>query len=93
MINLKLSLTNPWWHRFENIRSYHGSTPFKNKFWEFQLMKSDEILAVDLRISTRTDHAGFDLWIGLIGYAVNLVIYDNRHWNPDTNDWFIEEWK
>ncbi len=87
MINLRFSLENPWWNRFDSIYCTHGKTPFKHKFWEVQVMKSDDIVAFDLRITTRTDHAGVDLWLGLLGYAVNLQIYDNRHWNAEKKDW------
>jgi len=91
MINIRYSLENPWWNRFANIKSWAGKTPFKNKFWEVQVMRSDDIVAFDLRITTRTDHAGVDLWLGLLGYAVNLQFYDNRHWNTETNDWNVYE--
>ncbi len=87
MINLRFSIENPWWNRFESIYSAHGSTPLKNKFWELQTMKSDDIIAFDLRVTTQTDHAGLDLWVGLLGYAVNLKFYDNRHWNHELRMW------
>ncbi len=89
MINLRFSVENPWWDRFENIYAAHGATLFKHKFWEVQVMKSDDIIAVDLRITTRQDHAGIDLWLGLLGYAINLQIYDHRHWNHEEKRWEI----
>lgn len=89
MINLRFSLSNPWWNRFENVYSNAGETPFKNKFWEVQLLKSDDIVSFDLRVTTRCDHAGVDLWIGLFGYSVNLNFYDNRHWNPEKGAWEV----
>jgi hypothetical protein len=87
MINLKFLITNPWWDRFENVYAVAGQTPIKNKFWEFQIIKSDDILSFDLRITHRTDHAGVDLWVGLLGYSMNLNLYDNRHWDIETNTW------
>lgn len=87
MINLKFSLENPWWNRFDNIKSWTGKTPFKHKFWEAQVMRSDDIVAFDLRITTRTDHAGVDLWVGLLGYSVNLQFYDSRHWDYELRMW------
>lgn len=93
MINIKFSITNPWTDRFENIRCWWGRTGLPNKFWECQIMKSDDIIAVDLRITTRCDHAGPDLWLGLLGYAVNIKIYDSRHWDHETQQWNIEELK
>lgn len=46
-------------------------------------MKDNDIIAVDFRVTTRQDHAGVDLWLGLVGYAVNFKFYDNRHWNHE----------
>lgn len=87
MFNFRFSLTNPWWTRFESIYSAHGKTPVKHKCWEVQVMKSDDLVAVDLRITTRSDHAGVDLWLGLLGYSINMLLYDNRHWNIEEKDW------
>ena len=89
MINLRFSLTNPWWNRFENVYSNAGKAPFENKFWEVQLLKSDDIVSLDLRITTRCDHAGVDMWLGLFGYSVNLNFYDNRHWNSEKGAWEV----
>lgn len=89
MINVRLSLENPWWDRFDNVYATSGKTPFKNKFWEFQTMRSDDIVALDLRITARTDHAGVDLWLGLLGYAVNLKFYDNRHWDSEAGKYTV----
>jgi hypothetical protein len=87
MINLKFLITNPWWSRFENVYANAGKTPLKNKCWEFQIIKSDDIISFDLRITHRTDHAGIDLWVGLLGYSMNINLYDNRHWDHETNTW------
>jgi hypothetical protein len=89
MINLKFSITNPWCNRFDSLYCASGSTPFKNKFWEVQTMKTDDILTIDLRITARQSHAGVDLWLGIFGYAVNLQFYDNRHWDNEAGDWQV----
>ena len=87
MINLRFSLENPWWDRFENIRIWSGKTPWKNKFWEVQVMKSDDIVAFDFRVSAMRDHAGAEIWLGLLGYSINLHFYDSRHWDSEDSDW------
>lgn len=89
MFNLKFNLTNPWWDRFETVYWTAGGTPFEHKFYEVQVMKSDDIVAFDLRVTTRCDHAGIDLWLGLFGYSINLNFYDNRHWNSQEGRWVI----
>lgn len=89
MINLQFSLTNPLWNRFKTIYSKANSTPFKHKFYEIQIMESDDIVTIDLRITTRRSHSGVDLWLGLFGYSINLNFYDNRHWNSEEGRWMI----
>lgn len=89
MINFRFSLENPWWDRFEILFWKAGGTPFKHKFWELQAMKTDDLIAVDLRITSRCDHAGIDLWLGLLGYSINFNLYDNRHWNTKEGRWVV----
>ena len=83
MINIKFGLSNPWWNRFESLWNKAGATPFEHKYWEIQIMKSDDIVTLDLRITARQSHAGVDIWLGLFGYAVNLQFYDSRHWGEN----------
>lgn len=89
MFQLRFNIENPYWDRFESIRIWHGKTFFKHKFWECQILKSDDIFAFDLRINFRTDHAGLDLWLGLFGYSVNCMFYDHRHWNSEEQRYFV----
>ncbi len=86
MIQIRISIDS-WLDRFESLYATTGPTPFKHKFWEFQIIKSNDLLAFDLRLTSRQDHAGLDLWLGLAGYSVNFVFYDHRHWNSQTNTW------
>jgi hypothetical protein len=88
MINLKLEIINPFTDRFENIKCWAGSTFVTNKYWEIQLIKSNDIISFDLRISTQCSHAGVDIWLGLVGYSLNLQIYDSRHWNYEENGYY-----
>jgi hypothetical protein len=81
MINFKFEIVNPWSSRFGNIFCHAGSTPIKNKFWEVQAMRTDDIVSLDFRITTHCDHAGVDLWLGLASYSINFRLYDARHWD------------
>ena len=90
MIVITFAIQNPYfqsWKSFKNIRNWHGSTPFKNKYWEFEVMKSGEIVMFDLTVRIRCDHAGTTLGLGLFGYSINMTLYDNRHWDHKTNTW------
>jgi hypothetical protein len=87
MINLKFDLTNPFTDRFESLGAWSGKIPIPNKFWELQTLKTDDIVSVNFQITVNRDHAGLELWLGLFGYSVNFLIYDNRHWNYDEQRW------
>jgi hypothetical protein len=90
MLALTFSLQNPYfkgWRDFKNIRHWHGSLPFKNKYWEFEVMRSGALAEFDFTVRTRFDHAGVTLGLGLFNYSVNLTAYDNRHWDHMTDTW------
>ena len=36
---------------------------------------------------TGYDHAGPEFELGLLGYNVQLGMYDTRHWNNETDSW------
>jgi hypothetical protein len=88
MITLTFAIQLPnfqGWKDFKNIRNWHGSTPFKNKYWEFELLKSGDIVLFDFTVRTRCDHPGATLGLGLFGYSINVTLYDKRHWDYNIN--------
>jgi len=61
-----------------------------HKFFEAQLDRfRDSGFFFDFQCCWRTkcDHAGFEFTIEIAGFYFGIKIYDNRHWNYDTNDW------
>jgi hypothetical protein len=87
MINLKIGITNPWSERFDSLLCREG--PITNhKYWEFQVMRTNDVLVVDISYTVKQDHAGFNVWLGLLGYSVNFIIYDIRHWDYKNNQWY-----
>ena len=90
MIYFNVNIRNPrWWNRFENIKSWSGSTPWKNKYWEVEITKGPELFRVEFEFTTQQDHAGTRLELGLTGYTLNCTFYDNRHWDIENNRWMI----
>lgn len=88
MIYLNLNLRNPWWmERFADIKTWHGSTPMKNKYWEIQVIKTDNLFRFEFEFTIRQDHAGMNLELGLFGYEIHFTIYDNRHWDYENGQW------
>jgi hypothetical protein len=59
----------------------------KNKSIEFNLYKTGTILGIEFDLTTRQDHAGLRLMLGLLSWQVELQVYDARHWNSLTEDW------
>jgi len=81
MILITLALQNPFFKSFKDfkdIRHWHGSLPFKHKFWEIEVMKAGYLFEFDFGIRTG-DHAGVFLGLGLLNYSCNISYYDNRH--------------
>lgn len=92
MIAITFSLQNPKfssWRDFKNIRNWAGQLPFKNKFWEFEVLKSGALVEFDFTVRARCDHAGATLGLGLFNYSILLSFYDNRHWNHNENRYYI----
>lgn len=90
MIYLNFNVRNPrWWDRFNNIRCWAGETPFKHKYWEVQIIKHDNLLRLEFELTTRQDHAGANLELGLFGYEIHFTFYDNRHWNSHEGRWMV----
>lgn len=89
MIYFNFNIRNPWWDRFANIKVWSGETPIKHKYWEVQITKCDNLLRVEFETTTRQDHAGVRLELGLLGYEIDFTIYDNRHWNSEEGRWMF----
>lgn len=88
MIYFNFNLRNPWWdNRFENIYCASGETPIKHKFWEFQLMKTENVFRIELDVTTRCDHAGVNFELALLGYQFSINFYDSRHWHYEKGRW------
>lgn len=88
MIYFNINVRNPsWWNRWASIKCWSGSTPFKHKYWEVQIMKSCELFRIEFNWTVREDHAGLRLELGLLGYQIDFSFYDSRHWDIEKNDW------
>jgi len=89
MLLFQLNIRNPWSARFSNIKCWSGNTPLKNKFWELEILKTTDIFTVMLNWTHRQSHAGMFFELGALGYSISFQIYDNRHWDQETNSWVI----
>lgn len=90
MIYFNFNLAIPFWgDRWANVYNKSGNTPWKHKFWEFQVMKDAVVARIEFGCRFRTDHAGVNVGLGLLGYAVEFSFYDSRHWDDETNTYKV----
>jgi hypothetical protein len=92
LIYLNFKIKNPFVRdSFKNLFCRSGHI-VGHKYWEFELWSVDELVDIELRLEwSGSDHAGPHIQICLFGIGIAAKIYDNRHWNYDTNAWEIYE--
>ena len=88
MINLQLGLSNPWAkENFKNLWHTGGSVT-SHKHWELKFIRhAYTLFEVHVGLTARQDHAGLSSTLGLLGYSINLHVYDDRHWDDENNCW------
>ena len=89
MINLKFAIEYPFTRlAFNHSFNRCWETFFKNKYFEFEVLQDCEYLInFNFNWTTRCDHAGVRLELGLFGYELMFHFYDNRHWDYHANTW------
>lgn len=72
----------------------------KYKAWEIEVGKFKEWNWFDFKIrwTRHCDHAGFELFLELLGFWINFHIYDGRHWKYDEKRYYfpgeaLKEWE
>ena len=88
MIDLTFGLTNPFCRRWSTI-FYKDKLFFKHKSVEVQVVKDSTIVSFAFQLTTRRDHAGVTLTVGLVGYSAILSLHDTRHWNEEKERYCI----
>jgi hypothetical protein len=69
-----------------NILKMFGGRLGNNWAWEFNFYATHSWIMIDGRINFRGDHRGLFLMIGVLGYALDINIYDMRHGNDYHGD-------
>lgn len=94
MFKFALQLKNPFFKENDNFLSktyFHFENKlFGTKAINFQISRFDSYYLVDFDLDIRfsgRDHAGpnFDFWI--LGFGLNLNLYDVRHWDYENECW------
>jgi len=60
-----------------------------NKWFGIHLNLLGNIFSFDLCWTRRSDHAGFNFDLTILGQSFIFYTYDNRHWDDEKNDWEI----
>ena len=89
MINICFNITNPWSDTFKNLWCRAYRTPFKHKHIELEVLRYSTVVSFTFRWTVRQDHAGIEVEAGVLGYNIHFQFYDNRHWDPLTNQYYI----
>lgn len=93
MLHFSFHLQNPWnkysSQGFRNL-CYVVRTLSKHKSISLEVLYQKHMLAeFELSIVWRgRDHAGPEISLGLLRYAVRVNLYDHRHWDDASNDWY-----
>lgn len=94
---LLFNITNPFRSFLKNFwryRWYWDKKLSSHKWFEIEAFIDGEHLIelqLDLRFRGR-DHAGPSIELVLFCLAINLKIYDHRHWNYKANRWENHNW-
>ena len=88
MIYLNLNIRNPWSSRFENVWNNAGSIT-KNKSWEIEILKTENLFRFEFQFTVMQDHAGIGLELGLFGWEFHIGAHDNRHWDYENKCWEV----
>lgn len=86
MIEFSFEISNPWSNLYKVLKIFHGKIT-KNKYWELTITRSSHIISLGVSVTARRDHAGFRVHLALLSLAIELNIYDHRHWDLLTNNW------
>jgi hypothetical protein len=78
MININCNITNPFLDRWSVVWGWFGFLS-AHKVLEFNIYRTDCIIAASLNVRIRTDHPGINLMFGVLGYEVEIHMYDTRH--------------
>ena len=97
MLRASLHLINPWFKETETERSFKNlfcseRAITEHKYYCFEVIHyGRDLLEATVELSWRgQDHAGPDFTFGLLTYSIHFQIYDNRHWNHDTGNWYTK---
>ena len=88
MIHISFGLSNPWGQPFDNLWNRSGLIT-NHTAWEVELLQTRTVIGFEFSYTRRQSHAGLTVELALLGYSASFMIYDTRHWNPETGAWEV----
>lgn len=81
LFELRAQLTNPCVpDYFKNFGAVYGRI-CQHWAWELEhCFYPRALVDIDISITAREDHQGFNFTVGVLGYGVHFTIYDTRHY-------------
>jgi hypothetical protein len=90
MININLSIANPFSDRFSMVSNLNKMLG-KYVALEANIYRTATIINLTLAYSIRQDHAGLRIEFGMLGYNCEFHIYNTRHWDYKKKAWDIHD--
>jgi len=88
MIYFNFRIDYPWSTRWRTLFCKHGLFGKGTKAWELNGYATHQIVDFSFELKRGyIDHRGVFLMIGLFGYALELDVYDTRHWDNQWGVW------
>ena len=88
MIHISFGLSNPWGKPFDNLWNRSGLIT-NHKSWEVELLQTRTLIGFEISYTRRQSHAGLTVELAVLGRSFCFMIYDTRHWNPETGAWEV----
>ena len=88
MIHISFGLSNPWGKPFDNLWNRSGLIT-NHKAWEVELLQTRQVIGFEISYTRRQSHAGLTVELAVLGRSFCFMIYDTRHWNPETGAWEV----
>ena len=94
MIYLSGAITWPFKNHECLFKTYFHKTwqVTKHKYLEVEsYCGSDDLIGFAFRLAWRSDHEGLMIDLSLFRQSLSIMLYDNRHWNSETNTYEVYE--
>lgn len=88
MIHISFGLSNSWGKPFDNLWNRSGLIT-NHKAWEVELLQTRTLIGFEISYTRRQSHAGLTVELAVLGRSFCFMIYDTRHWNPETGAWEV----